>query len=432
MSHAATDRERDAVVPPSSLFVFWPGDEPPMAEEVRVRLAEWGQTAQDIDLSPPEDTLWSFWFDLSDRPLSYLIWCEAVMGSHLLMLDSVRWRSREQEERARSCRWLVGLEGPLSLRQPAVDYQLQLRLCDAISLDWSPVVFDASSLCFRTSQDVRLLAESRTPPRSSCLYTIHKVAITRVGQEPRRYWLHTHGLERAGIPDLEMFDIPSSLLPTACELMDAVVDLWMEFGTPDPETPFVAGQQIEIAWRPWQMVAADRSGMDDAGSRPRDPSHSGYRAVLVAPPAQGPLRRSWRPPVDVLQRLLSSDATLFKTTNESRRMSQLARERWGSFGTLFASSHPSSWRFSVKLTYPMEHDPSHGEHLWFDVLSLQPGRIRGKLVSQPSFIPSLELGDVGWHSLEQLSDWRIFTPMGIFDPETADSLLETSSFEDVE
>jgi uncharacterized protein YegJ (DUF2314 family) len=105
-------------------------------------------------------------------------------------------------------------------------------------------------------------------------------------------------------------------------------------------------------------------------------------------------------------------------------MAMLARERWGSFGTLFASRHPDEWRFAVKLKFPMDDDPRHGEHLWFDCLGIQPGRICGKLVSEPTFLGKLHVGQTDWFELGRLSDWRIFTPTGVFSPENAEVLLE--------
>ncbi|MFO0948128.1 MAG: DUF4026 domain-containing protein [Planctomycetota bacterium] len=422
----AVSRECDAVVPPSSLFVFWPGDEPPLAEEIRYRLLEWGQVAKDEDNANAEETLWSFWLELADRPASCFVWCEAVTGAHLRMLDGVRWRSKEQESAAKQCRWMVGIEGAISLKEPVADYLNQLRLCESISRDWAPVIYDASSFRFRTPEDVRHLLASRTLPRTSCLFTVHKVADPRTRSEESLHWLHTHGLERAGIPDLEMFNVPARLIPAACELLEAVAELWLEFGTPEPQTPFAIGNDLEIAWRPWQVVVAESANDLVGGWRYRnsDLGHAGYRAVLVGPGVSGWIRKRWIPPLVLLERMTATETTLYKTSPESRRMAKLARERWGSFGLLFASQRPQNWRFAVKLGYPMTTDPQHLEHLWYDVVAIQPGKILGKLLSTPACTESQSLGQTEWHPLDRLSDWRIVTPDGVFDPESAESLLE--------
>lgn len=419
--------ECDAVIPPSSFFIFWPGDEPPLLEEIRARLQHWGNPAPVASELSPEDTLWSFWFEIAHQPSCYLIWCEQAIGDHLKLLDRVPWRTLEQERMARSCQWVVGLEGAISLREPTSDYQFQLRLCEELSGDWAPVIYDASALRFRTVQDVRHLLGTRTPPRISSLYSLHKVRSTPQASGESRFWLHTHGLERAGVPDLEIFDVPESLLGSACELIEAVADLWIEFNTPEPQVPFAIGKGLDIAWMPWQAIVSQRGEGQPGGWGHRDPEHghSGYRAVLVEAPKAG-MRRNWGPPMSVLNQLHRTDATLFKTMHETRRMAQLARERWGTFGLLFAGQREPGWRFAVKLCYSQNGRVSSGEHLWFEVDGIRPNWIQGKLLSQPSGEFPLQIGERDWHPLERLSDWRIETPRGIFDPETAEMLLEDS------
>lgn len=425
-----TPKHRDnTVIPPSSLFVLWPGDQPPMAEEIRLRLLDWGQASTDDDAQVPEGTSWSFWLELADRPQSCLVWCEPISGGHRVLLDKVRWRSAQQRAAARSCRWMVGIEGALSLRQPTEDYRLQLQLCEAISRDWSPAIYDASSFEYRVPEEIRQLLSSKTRPGTRCLYTIHQVR-DKVGDQEGEYWLHTHGLERAGLPDLELFAVPEQLRQAACELIDAVADLWIRYAIPDPQVPFSVGKQLRIAWRPWQAVVSEFDGSRAGGwdFRREEFGHSGDRAVLVSPqPVEGNGRR-WKSPIDVLQRICNLDTTFYVSTAETERMSSLARERWGTFGLLFASHPNSDWRFAVKLSYETEPEQNRREHLWFEVCALRPGRIQARLVSQPVHATYLQVGQVDWHEFRRLSDWRILTPLGIFDPTNAETLLEERAF----
>ncbi|HVJ82175.1 MAG TPA: hypothetical protein VNC50_14000 [Planctomycetia bacterium] len=426
----------DPLIPPSSIFVFWPGDQPPMAEEIRLRLGEFGAAAPHADAetaeNSAENTAWSFWLELADRPVSQLVWCERVGGPHLALLDRVRFRDPQQEVEARACRWVVGVEGPLSLRNPVQDYQLQLRICEAVARDWAPVTFDASGFVFRTAEETQRLAAARVPPRTSQLYGVHQVRCNGdravAGGEPRRYWLHTHGLERAGVPDLEIFEVPEQLVDAACEAIETVASLWIQYQTPAPETPFAIGADLEIAWRPWQAQVEEMPHAAVGGWRYRrdEFAHAGYRAVLVAAKPVGGVvgrfGRVWRPPVETLERIASPATALYRSQYETRRMAQVARERWPSFGMLFAGRRPRDWRFAVKLRYGEEG--AGCEHLWFEVLGLKPGRVQAALCSQPTLVRHLRPGDVEWHDLERLSDWRIFTGFGVFDPDGADALFD--------
>jgi uncharacterized protein YegJ (DUF2314 family) len=152
--------------------------------------------------------------------------------------------------------------------------------------------------------------------------------------------------------------------------------------------------------------------------------HAGFRATLVAP-RQG-RSRQWLPPLETLRRLTQANATLFRSQYESRRMALLARERWATFGMLFAGRRPAGWRFAVKLRYADE-STGQSEHLWFEALGVRPGAVHARLVSAPAFVRQLEAGSAAWHELERLSDWRVVTPSGVYDPESADALFESAA-----
>jgi hypothetical protein len=425
--HDSTSLDSDVVVPPSSMFVFLPGDEPPFAEEIRVRLADFGTVASEQHDPSAEDTLWSFWLDLGDRPVSYLIWCEPVDGPHLRLLDQVAARNEQAAREAAACRFVVGVEGPLSLRHPLVDFHLQLRLADAVSCDWAPLVYDASGMQFRTLAEVKQLIATSTPPRVGSTYSMHRVRQTPQPGRPDRYWIHTHGLQRAGVPDLEIMDVPAPLLTAAQELVETVAGLWIQYQTPEPERPFAVGQGLEISWRPWH-AAAEELPADEPGGwayRKDEFAHTGYRAVLVAARPTTGAARIWRSPTEVLERLTRPETTLFRSAYETRRMAALARERWSSFGMLFAGRRPSDWRFAVKLRFG--DDAGHCEHLWFEVSGVRPGKVHGTLISAPAYIQGMRAGDADWHDLTRLSDWRILTDFGTFDPESADALFDSEA-----
>lgn len=434
----------EPVIPPSSLFVFWPGDEPPLEEEIRLRLAEWGHAA---DVGVVEDTHWCFRLELVDRPVSALVWAEEIGAGTGERLGLTAWPRPAEREAAARCRWMVGIECPLSLSGPSADYQIQLRLADAVSRDWAPAVFDANAGSFLTTADLQQLTSLSVPPRTSSLYGVHRKPMEMAtecdhdGPTPfhdpihdranaaETYWVHTHGLERAGIPDLEIFDVPRELLPAAAELLESIADLWIEFQTPDPEKMVSIGPGLQIAWRPWHTLVAERDEAATGGwcDRVDGSAHTGYRAVLVeaAPrhPSAGPHASAWQAPLGVLRRLTQSETIIYKTVKFTRRIAQLARDRWGTFGLLFASRRPQDWRFTVKLEYPIAEESGDGrtEHRWYEVDKLRPGGIHGRLLQGGV---AREAGEPAWHELARLTDWRIITRDRVYDPDTAGVLLE--------
>jgi uncharacterized protein YegJ (DUF2314 family) len=57
------------------------------------------------------------------------------------------------------------------------------------------------------------------------------------------------------------------------------------------------------------------------------------------------------------------------------------------------------------------------EHLWFETLHCEAGRVHGRLVNQPLNIKHLQPGCDIWIDRELISDWQVITQAGEFGPE---------------
>ncbi len=207
------NQETELMIPSSTMFIFWPGDEPPGPEEIRYRLLDWG-AGLDREIEEPEGTLWSFEQQLAQKPMSFLVWCERVEGSYLQLLKPFAQRAPEAADSVRKCSWMIGIEGPLSLGDPLDDYRLQLAMVECIAADWAPAVYDACSFTFRTIEEVQTLVGSNYPPSVASLYTLHRVSEADQNGVVR-HWIHSHGLERTAFPIWKSWVYPISnfLLP---------------------------------------------------------------------------------------------------------------------------------------------------------------------------------------------------------------------------
>ena len=121
---------------------------------------------------------------------------------------------------------------------------------------------------------------------------------------------------------------------------------------------------------------------------------------------------------------VASAGALYKSRHETERQRSLSVSRWGTFGQLYAIHRRADWSFHVKLAYEQSRAGSR-EHLWFGVVELSPGWIRGRLVNEPLDVPGLEPGSTSWQPLDRLTDWLVITADGrTYDPELAPVLLE--------
>ncbi len=117
---------------------------------------------------------------------------------------------------------------------------------------------------------------SRRRPR---LEAMREIVVHHVTDGPAKGWIHTHGLEAHGRPELEIRNVPLFLGGAATGLLNDLAEYLMN----DAVSPLVAGELI--AWGRWSIQALAARPDDDAGF---DPEHyRTTRLMLVDAPSDG-------------------------------------------------------------------------------------------------------------------------------------------------
>jgi hypothetical protein len=231
--------------------------------------------------------------------------------------------------------------------------------------------------------------------------------------------LHTHGLGRCGVAELEMLDVPPEGSGLCAKLLNAVAAQFVEHGMPPPGEPFDAGMNLTLVWFPWEQALKHvRPGCLGAEAD-RDEGHRGASAVLLVP-RRGWLWTSYEGPASYLP-LLQGNPILYVSAMETERQSMLAKEHLPDFVELFGRHGASpDWHFIVKLGYRVDGaaDGLAREHLWFEVHALEGASCSATLMNEPLQVRALKAGHRGSHDLGLLSDWQIFCPHGRFGPDT--------------
>ena len=322
-------------------------------------------------------------------------------------------RSRRAGRRRPDAKWFIGVETLLNPRQALADFQTQLRVVEAVSVPGLVAVYDDNALVVRPGKQVRELVRSSVPPRPATLYAIHEM------EGKAGMWLHTHGLMRLGIPEIELLGLNPSDVQEGYDLIDAVVDVIFGGGEPDPDG-------VDHGRRGHGGAARSRSRTRSRCSRRRSSrpgaSTTSRRRTIAIPASSSSSKERNDTPHELLERL-RNDAVLFKSREETDRQRRLALERFGIFGQLFAIRRNEGWRFHAKLGFAREGDPRVREHVWFEVRELKPGELRGVCLNEPVDGLPFHEGDEGWFKVELLTDWLVVSPEGNFDPEAAPILL---------
>ncbi|NDV68060.1 DUF4026 domain-containing protein [Dysgonomonas sp. 25] len=314
-------------------------------------------------------------------------------------------------------------------------FHLQLKVMHAVVPD-ACLVIDFMSYRLLSPYWLKITCESSIPPSPDYLYTLHCV-YDETENDKRRYWFHTHGLQRCGSVELEMLNIVEG-----SEQMHILINMIVKKFLSDPAkekerfTIGYDGMGINMCWLRWEEALkdfpadmlggmADREGEDNVHSDPSGVLFAVEDGNMISP--------------EIYASTLAVNPIYYITTEETNRMSALAKERFSLFCEVFGEKYndPSkrslfkkvfgkkenperSWAFLVKLGLTMDNQESDNEreHLWFDILGIEDNKIKGKLLNQPYWIDGLNEGDIKEYPTELLTDWIIYSPEETYTPDT--------------
>ena len=315
-------------------------------------------------------------------------------------------------------------------------FHLQLKIMDAIVPDAS-VVVDFMSYRLLSAQWLSMAAQSAVPPSPDYLYSLHCVYDEDEAGN-RAYWFHTHGLHRCKTVELEMLNISQG-----AEQMQTLINMTVRKFLSDPTqekerfTIGYDGMGINLCWLRWEKAlnSFPKTVLGGVNERKEEGDvHTEPSGVLFAVEEKNMISP------EIYAQTLANNPIYYITTEETERMSALAKERFNLFKKafevwgisegkesfvkkLFKSKRKydeNEWSFLVKLGLSVDSSETgeDKEHLWFEVKSIDDKKMTAKLLNQPYWIAGLKEGDENDYTLDLLTDWIIYAPNNTYTTDT--------------
>ena len=412
---------------PTNLIAAWPHSQMPSLQQVVAALQAFlnvpVRVLDELDTDAPE-IQWTAALQVADIPgitMPLLLWAEPARAG------------ADHPPAAAGCRWVLGAETLLDRDDPLTTYHAMMRmLAGAFAV---PAILDINTLLWRDRNELHQQyldpSANGVEPPAEHLWSIHAVQQQQGSTDQPLTWLHTHGLWRCGLPELEMLEVPAADASAAALLLNDIAELLLEQRPSQPGEHYEIGADLAVTFQPWEAVAAylaegvpgamaDRTGEENQ-------AHAGVRAVVCAEQPAGTYRKLWRWPEQVIRRLQGGDAALYMTQRASKRQAALARKHWPVLQQAFAAMRAgrAEATFLVKAAFelPVDEQP-HREHLWVQLDQLDQSGAEGTLVNQPIGDLSLARGDRVQVAAAQISDWQVQLSNGTFGPDAAAALLQ--------
>ena len=306
-------------------------------------------------------------------------------------------------------------------KNPKESFKLQLKLMMAMTPDLLAIE-DESAEKILPLKWVKMVIESETTPSANDLYTIQAIS-----SENNEIWLHTHGLCRCGITELEVlqsdrdnYNAHYNLLSTyASYLLDDVEDKniygkGIHLGYLSNNQPIVATCLI---WTNALDIYDDLQlgNIDDR----RDGHNSKTSPIFVYQSQQDELNMQVSQ-VSVYNGLWEDNPLFFISTDETKIRTIIAKERFKYVKQLSLNKDND---ILVKIALPVDNGQNY-EHIYFRLISFEGEKFRALLLQEPYADVGIHQGDEGIYGVEDISDWFVQTPDGSITPTSAYILEE--------
>ncbi len=407
------------------MIVPIPGDDAPTEIVVRRKLEIAYPDLRQIPLDEwqedvPANVSWMLALKLPGLPSPVYIWPEELDD----LPEEAWWSSTdildEERDRYDECSFGLIIETTFNQDNPRDQWRLELELALTLGRT-APFIYDDNAMHAVSKAVAESIVEIPAAPSAHEMISMHAVYDE---DDADRLWLHTHGLARTGIPDIEAVDVWAIHRTTATQVIALIADRLLDGEIEVGDTLTIApGLKIELANLDVAMAAIHPDAI--GAQRDRDDDHLSERVVLALPPPAENGAFSFLPTrrpgfrLDGFLAELERVDLVYYTETDTARMAHQARYRWPLFLALWRQQDPEAWTFMVKTAFTTTQTAAGSEHLWFEVLSLGSDGIQAKLINEPFAVPSMTKGDVIVFSANEISDWSIATSDGVYDPRNA-------------
>ena len=313
---------------------------------------------------------------------------------------------------------------------PKKCYHLQLKLVYAM-IPEMVALCDESAERMLNKKWVELAVKSNVLPAPISLYTVQAV------YDENEVWLHTHGLCRCNLHEIEFlgsnkddsrthYDLISNY---ACRLLDEKNPTLEDEGNQNGEETihlgvFYNGEPIVATSKKWINALKYYPKDILGGIEDRKESHNSKTNILFLYGSEEDFNKNrLRKPTEFTKKL-ENNPLYYISTEETARMSSLARERFSYVERMLREKQDGK-DIGIIIKLGLETidedgnlDKKNREHIWFEALSMEGDSFKARLTQEPYNIPNLHEGDEGTYSIDYVSDWRIHTENGVISPET--------------
>lgn len=299
-----------------------------------------------------------------------------------------------------------------------LSYHAQLMLITAMMPNVLAVL-DISAEKILSGKWVSMAAWSKVAPSPRYLFTVQAVS-----DKGRDVWLHSHGLNRCGLPELEILNSDRDTYETHYNIVENTAKrlLDMDEMLPMKEPLYLARVTNEIPLMVtlvhWQEAIGYYKKKILGGKRDRDEGHSGNTCCIFCYTSPDNLENKKYEAVTVFDELLAANPLYMLTNEETERMKALALERLALMKKKIGEPETTILvKIGLDVDEEFKEDGNSREHIWFELNDAKNGEVTATLTQEPYYVKDLHEGAVCTYPEEKITDWIVFANGERYSPD---------------
>lgn len=296
-------------------------------------------------------------------------------------------------------------------------FHLQLKIALTLVPDLIGLLDESAEKMF-PSKWVEMSAASKVLPSANDLFNVQAVS-----EKKGTVWLHTHGLCRCGIPELEILESSQEhyeqhyhlLMTYAAFLVDHKKD---EFAI-QKEGAYIGrlinGNPVVVTSVSWTDGIAEYQKLKLGNEKDRKNGHNSKTSIVFLYTSEEDEKNGVYRKVSIYDDLWGENPLFFFSDEETKRMKDLAKER---FSYIQKEAQNKENVILLKIGLPLK-EKGKFEHIWFELLEMKENKFKAKLTQEPYDVPDMHTGDEAWFTLKDVTDWVIYTKDFAVSPNNA-------------
>jgi len=295
-------------------------------------------------------------------------------------------------------------------------YHLQIKLAAALVPDMLGLL-DESAEKVLPAKWVLMAAGSKVLPNPIELFSVQAVSL-----DNGEVWLHTHGLCRCGIAELEILQSNTKNYEEHYNLISSYAVYLLDKHRKQEKIVggvyigiLINNNPIVVTSISWTKALSLYEKLALGGLADRKNNHNSRSEVIFLYKSEEDEKNNVLSKVNIYDEWWGKNPIFFISDEETARMKLLAIERFAYLQEAFLDKEN---KVLLKIGVPLEQKGKF-EHIWFELLEIKGKKFRAKLTQEPYNIPNMHTGDEATYTIDDITDWIVYTKEFRVTPDTA-------------